>query len=162
MSKAYPKESICKKCQSKIFVWFSTKKSREYATDKKTPAANFHKCYPLEYSEPSESSEVLEIPEKRKPEPVKNSVEFTTAEVDFNFNRNFRTVELNISKSRKVTNETIVQLPQYENIDYFVSMKIAVDNPSVDINEKIKRTFFELDRRISEQIEQDRVRLSGL
>lgn len=85
--------------------------------------------------------------------PAKQDIEFQTADVTMEFDRNFRVIQFTVSKSRKCSQVTIPKLPDYESREFFMSQTIAVDNPSIDIINKARQVFAEIDARINEQVD---------
>ncbi len=84
--------------------------------------------------------------------PAEKDIEFQTADVTLEYDRNFRTVQFTVSKAKKFGQVTIPNLPDYESRDFFISETVAVDNPSVDIKDKVRQVFAEIDARIYEQL----------
>lgn len=84
---------------------------------------------------------------------VKKPDEFQPADVALEYDRNFRVIQFTVSKSRKCSQVTIPNLPDFENREFFLSQSIAVDNPSIDIINKIRQVYAEIDVRIREQID---------
>lgn len=175
----YPKKGLCGECQKIIWICYSSRKEKEYACNYKEGEPcnyrDYHGCYNWKLT--SESKETVKVTPKvvtrepKKQEPKKEPKEehlistteplYETAESKWNFDRTFKLIEVTVSMTRKVTNQTIVQLPQYENMDFFVSLKAELEL-GADIQQLIHNLFGEINQAIERRIEESRIQLSNI
>jgi hypothetical protein len=88
-------------------------------------------------------------------------VEFETADSRLQFDRTFKLIEITLSKTRKANEKTIAQLPPFENLSYFVAGKIECEL-GADMRKICREKFAEISLIIEDEIQMDRLRLSGL
>ena len=88
-------------------------------------------------------------------------VEFKNAKTRYNFERTYKVTEVTLSKGCKVNNTHMPELGEFENKDYFVNMKLAVEINS-DFQQLVQEKFAEIQVAIDKEIQMDRLRLSGL
>ncbi len=180
MASNEPEIQSCSKCGQKIYVQTSHKAPyKKYYTN--TPKrSDFHsktclgqqqiqsqKVTPMIQSQPVPKRDPANHPLIKQAEAKEKTisppaVEFETAESTLIHDRSFRITQIIVSKEKKLTNETFKELGQYENRTYFISLTITIDNPSSDLNRRVREAYHQIDTMIELEIEQDRIKLINL
>lgn len=174
----------CAKCGQDVFVQESKTGSKYYTNSEGkqkliehadgTKFQNWHsdtcpKKKVEQQQTPTEKPKVVEQPTKEEQREYQQKQEekhgklvqpeLETASDRLEFERGFRTLQMIISKSRKITNETLPELGQYENLEYYNSQTVAIDNPNANIIQKARETFALINTIFDKEIEQDRLKL---
>lgn len=151
MTESYPKNAVCAECGSPIVIHLS-KKDTEYAcnsdtrNDFHTPCRNW-KAKGGQTTLPKKTEPAYEPEPEPEPEPE----EEWPRPVFLDSSQSYRIVEVNVGLQRKAGGETIPALPQFENMDFTVQMKVQVES-GADIQKIIKQIFAEAAEAIDKQI----------
>lgn len=188
--KKYPIAATCKECKEDVWVNKGKDSGNEYLTDTKNVRGekpNFHGCFQSKWlpreavsMEPETRFERVDsqkveakVPVDSKPivtqisnellreKLAEEAEEFETADARMIFDRTHKVVEISLSKTRKCHNKTITQLPDFESIEYWINAKIECEL-GMDFQKIVREKFADITIAITKEMEQDRIRLSGL
>jgi hypothetical protein len=173
-SKEYPYETDCDNCGQTIYVYQKKDKTGTYARNSKKfidfkagGKMDFHQCQnwrPRE--EPKEKPKEEPKVNQKPPQVVQRSngglvPEFVPANDKYQFDRTFKLVEVTASISKKVSEKTIAEIPQFENETFFVALKAELEL-GANLQEILRQLFSEGVQAINMQIEDTRIRLKNL
>lgn len=88
----------------------------------------------------------------------KTAVTFEPADQTLKHDFSFRSLEVTIGKTRKVSNATMPEIPQFENMEFSVYQKFQVDY-TTDIPRLMTETWAKMSLQIAREIEAERKRL---
>lgn len=98
-----------------------------------------------------------DMQEQEQRKKSKPTADFQTADQSYQFDRTFKLVEITLSKTRKLSNETIRGMPQYENFSPFIAVKLEVEM-GADFQRIVREQFAAIEVALTKQIEQERLR----
>jgi len=173
-------EKDCGVCKTHIYLVLNTESEKEFWMQTK-PAdipkgedwkGHFHNpswCKKKEKLPPQskQSSQDREFEEQEqsiqgKPAPPvtmkpSKEIKLESADQTLLFDRSFKLVEMTLSKTRKISQATIPEMAQYENIQLFISAKMECEM-GADFQRIARDTFAKMELALDKKLEQERMR----
>lgn len=110
------------------------------------------KVKPKETPETPQWKEAPGRGDRRPPDEQEFKAEYKTADNELMFNQGFRYLEVVVSKGKRINTDTHPDIPMYQHRDFFISRKIVVDNPTMDVEALVRRAYADNNSRIEEEI----------